>query len=75
MGLPFASSSTNLSGYRMLRMSGSPISSIRTPQMTPVILLAFGCSLDHKRESRDSHARPRIAVVTPIANPEPAQCA
>jgi hypothetical protein len=44
MGLPFASSSTNLSRYRMLRMSGSSISSIRTPQMTPLILLAFGCS-------------------------------
>ena len=44
MGLPFASSSTSLSRYRMLRISGSSISSIRTPQMTPVILGAFGCS-------------------------------
>ena len=44
MGLPFASSSTNLSRYRMLRISGSSMSSIRTPQITPVILLALGCS-------------------------------
>ena len=28
----------------MLRISGSSISSIRTPQIVPVILLAFGCS-------------------------------
>jgi hypothetical protein len=44
IGLPFASSSTNLSRYRVFRISGSSISSIRTPQMTLVILLAFGCS-------------------------------
>src|SRR5690606_34689359 len=43
IGLPFASSSTSLSRYRIFRISGSSISSMRTPQITPVILAAFGC--------------------------------
>ena len=44
MGRPLASSSTSLSMYRIFRISGSSISSMRTPQMTPVILLALGLS-------------------------------
>ena len=44
MDLPFASSSTSLSMYRIFRISGSSISSMRTPQTVPVILPALGCS-------------------------------
>ncbi len=44
MGLPVASSSISLSKYRIFRISGSSRSSRRTPQTTPVIFPAFGCS-------------------------------
>ena len=42
IGRPLASSSTSLSRYRIFRISGSSISSMRTPQTTPVILPALG---------------------------------
>ncbi len=44
MGRPLANSSTSLSMYRIFRMSGFSMSWMRTPQMTPVILLAWGWS-------------------------------
>ena len=42
MGLPLASSSTSLSRYRISRISGSWISSTRTPHTVPVIRVRFG---------------------------------
>jgi len=40
--LPFASSSINLSRYRIFCINGSSISSTRIPQTTPLIREAFG---------------------------------
>ena len=42
---PFASSSTSLSRYRVCRVSGVSMSSIRSPQMTPLMSGAFGLSV------------------------------
>ena len=41
-GFPFASSSISLSKYRIFRISGSSISSTRTPQTVPVIFPQLG---------------------------------
>ena len=56
--LPFASSSINLSKYRIFCINGSSISSTRIPQTTPLIKEAFGFILGACRRMFENPSSP-----------------
>lgn len=68
MGRPLASSSISLSMRRMVRVSGSSIASIRTPQIVPVIAAAFGWIRGASRKNVARSLARSICVASPLAS-------